>query len=276
MHELKKILTSKRELGLILLLFLIDFIRGAFFLTFLPLYAVNFLGISVAATGLAVSAHFLGETLCKGAAGWQLDRRGYPVLILGLLIGLVTLLIMKHSSSPAVLVFGSAALGLAVSPVWLAVVSVVAPVQYKERATRMGLVFAVWLLGGIPPCSHKFFIAAGFNEAFWLLIILWCALWVVTMLMLPRKNIKGRKPQFSFWKEVHDCTKITFKKILLPGMFADHDRWHLTTPSSSIRHEQAGAQPQPVRLAAAIEVGRLFLTTNVMPYRFCGLRSPGQ
>ena len=80
MHELKIILTSKKELGLILLLFLIDFTRGAFFLTFLPLYAVNYLGISVAASGLAVSAHFLGETLCKGVAGWQLDRGGYPVL----------------------------------------------------------------------------------------------------------------------------------------------------------------------------------------------------
>lgn len=222
MHELKKILTSKKELGLILLLFLIDFIRGAFFLTFLPLYAVNFLGISVAATGLAVSAHFLGETLCKGAAGWQLDRKGYPVLILGLLIGLATLLIMKHNSSPAVLVFGSAALGLAVSPVWLAVVSVVAPVQYKERATRMGLVFAVWLLGGgSGPVVINFFIAAGFNEAFWLLIFLWVCALLVTMLMLPvteRKTVES--PNFSFWKEVSRLAQNqAFKKILLPGMF---------------------------------------------------------
>ncbi|MDD4334421.1 MAG: MFS transporter, partial [Desulfotomaculaceae bacterium] len=119
MHELKIILTSKKELGLILVLFLIEFTRGAFFLTFLPLYAVNYLGISVAAAGLAVSAHYLGETLCKGAAGWHLDRKGYPVLLLGLLVGLVTLLIMKHSDAPVVLILGSASFGLAVSPVWL-------------------------------------------------------------------------------------------------------------------------------------------------------------
>ncbi|MBP7332672.1 MAG: putative glycolipid permease LtaA [Firmicutes bacterium ADurb.Bin373] len=222
MHELKIILTSKKELGLILLLFLIDFTRGAFFLTFLPLYAVNYLGISVAASGLAVSAHFLGETLCKGAAGWQLDRKGYPVLLLGLLIGLATLLIMKYSNSPAVLILGSASLGLAVSPVWLAVISGVAPVQLKERATRMGLVFAVWLLGGGGgPVIINLFIARDYNLAFWLLIVLWgCAL-LVTILMLPvteRKTVEGSG--FSFWKEVSLMARNqAFRKILLPGMF---------------------------------------------------------
>lgn len=222
MHELKIILTSKKELGLILVLFLIEFTRGAFFLTFLPLYAVNYLGISVAAAGLAVSAHYLGETLCKGAAGWQLDRKGYPVLLLGLLIGLVTLLIMKYSDAPAVLILGSASFGLAVSPVWLAVISGVAPVQLRERATRMGLIFAVWLLGGGGgPVIINFFISRDYNLAFWLLIVLWgCAL-VVTILMLPvteRKTVASSS--FSFWKEVSLMAQNqAFKKILLPGMF---------------------------------------------------------
>lgn len=222
MHELKIILTTKKELGLILLLFLIDFTRGAFFLTFLPLYAVNYLGISVAASGLAVSAHFLGETLCKGVAGWQLDRKGYPVLLLGLLIGLATMLIMKYINSPAVLILGSASLGLAVSPVWLAVISGVAPVQLKERATRMGLVFAVWLLGGGGgPVIINLFIARDYNLAFWLLIVLWGCAMLITILMLPvteHKTVEGSR--FSFWKDVALMARNqAFKKILLPGMF---------------------------------------------------------
>lgn len=222
MHELKKIFTSKKEFGLILILLLMEFTRGAFFLTFLPLYAVNYLGISIAAAGLAVSAHYLVETLFKGAAGWQLDRKGYPVLLLGMLLGLAVLLIMKYSESPVVLTFGSAAFGLAVSPVWLAVISGVAPVQLKERATRMGLVFAVWLLGGGGgPVIINFFISRDYDLAFWLLIALWgCAL-LVTLFMIPLTERKtGGSSGFSFWKEISLLAQNqAVKKILLPGMF---------------------------------------------------------
>ncbi len=222
MHELKKILTSKKELGLILVLLLMEFTRGAFFLTFLPLYAVNYLGITVAAAGLAVSVHYLTETLFKGAAGWQLDRKGYPVLLLGLLIGLAALLLMKSSDSPVVLALGSASFGLGVSPVWLAVISGVAPVQLKERATRMGLVFAVWLLGGGGgPVVINFFISRDYSLAFWLLIVLWgCAL-AVALLMIPLKERKtDDSAGFSFWKEIALMAQNqAVKKILLPGMF---------------------------------------------------------
>lgn len=222
MHELKIILTSKKELGLLLVFFLVEFTRGAFFLTFLPLYAVNYLGISVVSAGLAVSAHYLMETLFKGAAGWQLDRKGYPVLLLGMLLGLASLIIMKSYSHPAVLMLGSALFGLAVSPVWLAVISGIAPVQLKERAARMGIVFAVWLIGGGGgPVVINFFIARDYDTAFWLLIVLWSAALLVTLLTIPvmeRKSVTGSG--FSFWKEVSRMAENQlFKKVLIPGMF---------------------------------------------------------
>jgi MFS family permease len=222
LHELKIILTSKKELGLLIVLFLIEFTRGAFFLTFLPLYAVNYLGISVASAGLAVSAHYLAETLFKGAAGWQLDRKGYPVLLLGLLLGLASLLAMKAWSFPAVLMLGSALFGLAVSPVWLAVISGIAPVQLKERATRMGLVFAVWLMGGGGgPVVINFFIARDYNMAFWLLIAIWAAALFVTITTIPVMESKASEGSgFSFWKEISlMADNQILKKVLLPGMF---------------------------------------------------------
>lgn len=222
MHELKIILTSKKELGLLLVFFLVEFTRGAFFLTFLPLYAVNYLGISVVSAGLAVSAHYLMETLFKGAAGWQLDRKGYPVLLFGMLLGLASLLIMKSYSHPVVLMLGSALFGLAVSPVWLAVISGIAPVQLKERATRMGIVFAVWLIGGGGgPVVINFFIARDYDTAFWLLIVLWSAALLVTLLTIPVMECKsGAGSGFSFWKEVSRMAENQlFKKVLIPGMF---------------------------------------------------------
>ncbi len=222
MHELKIILTSKKELGLLLVFFLVEFTRGAFFLTFLPLYAVNYLGISVVSAGLAVSAHYLMETLFKGAAGWQLDRKGYPVLLLGMLLGLTSLVTMKSYSHPVVLMLGSALFGLAVSPVWLAVISGIAPVQLKERATRMGIVFAVWLIGGGGgPVVINFFIARDYDTAFWLLIVLWSAALLLTLLTIPVMECRsGAASGFSFWKEVSRMAENQlFKKVLIPGMF---------------------------------------------------------
>jgi hypothetical protein len=58
------------EAGLLFLLFLIEFARGAFFFTFLPFWVVNYLGFSVPIAGFAISTNYLAETLSKTIAGW--------------------------------------------------------------------------------------------------------------------------------------------------------------------------------------------------------------
>jgi len=222
LHELKAILSSPKEIGLLLVLFLIEFVRGAFFLTFLPLYTVNYLSISVATASFAVSAHYLTETFCKGAAGWQLDRRGHSIVPAGLLLGLAALLMMKLFPSAIVLTIGSAFLGLGVSPIWLAVISSVAPVQLEERAARVGAIFAVWLAGsGGGPVVINFFIDGGYSLAFWLLIALWGSALAVTIALIPGKTSNAREnPGFSIRKEISKMIKNqAVKKVLLPGMF---------------------------------------------------------
>ncbi len=221
MHELKLIFSSRKIFGLLLLLFFVEFTRGAFYLTFLPLYAVNYLNISLAAAGLVVSAHYLVETLFKGAAGWQLDHRGHPVLLFGLLLGLIALLFMKFYPSPPVLLIGSAIFGLGASPVWLAVISGVAPVQVKKRASRIGIVFTTWLAGGgSGPVVINFFITRNYNLAFWFLIVVWFTALVFTALFLPVTGKTVYNSGFSFRKEVFRMAQNqAVKKILLPGMF---------------------------------------------------------
>ena len=193
-----------------------------FFLTFLPLYAVKYLGLSVAASGLAISAHYFVETLFKGAAGWQLDRRGHRILNISFSLGLATLLLMKIYPTATVLVLGSAVFGLSVTPVWLAVISGVAPVQLKDRASRMGIVFAIWLVGGGGgPVVISFFINYDYSLAFWFLIALWGLALFVSATM-PGKNTDktGGGPGFSLFKEVIRMAKNpSVKYILLPGMF---------------------------------------------------------
>lgn len=223
MHLLKDILASPRVFGLLLLFFLIEFVRGAFFLTFLPLYAVNYLSMSVAAAGFAVSAHYLVETLFKGAAGWQLDHRGPTILSGGLILGLAALLLIKLYPSALVLTIGSALFGLGVSPVWLAVISNVAPVQLQDRAARMGVIFTVWLAGcGSGPVIINFFIARDYGLAFWLLIALWGCASIIAIALPPGAagNNNSGGPGFSFWNEISRLVKNQMVvKILLPGMF---------------------------------------------------------
>ncbi|MDR9786922.1 MAG: MFS transporter [Peptococcaceae bacterium MAG4] len=219
---MKRVLSSRKDFSLLLILFLMEFTRGAFYLTFLPLYAVKYLGLSVAVSGLAISAHYFVETLFKGAAGWQLDRRGHRILNISFSLGLATLLLMKMFPTAAVLVIGSAVFGLSVTPVWLAVVSGVAPVQLKDRASRMGIVFAVWLTGaGGGPVVISFFIENNYNLAFWFLIALWGLALIVSATM-PGKGADraGGSPGFSLFKEVARMAgNPSVKYILLPGMF---------------------------------------------------------
>lgn len=225
MHELKSILSSKRDIGLLTVLFLMEFTRGAFFFTFLPLYAVNYLSLSVATAGLAVSAHFLFETLFKSTAGWQLDRRGLWVIHLGLLMGLFALFVLKLYPTTYVLIAGSAFFGLAVSPVWLAVISNVAPVQTSDRAARMGVVFAVWLAGGGGgPVAINFFINNDYGQAFWILIGLWILAILVATVTLKLAGGETKEitagTGFSFAKEIVKLAQNqAVIKILLPGMF---------------------------------------------------------
>lgn len=220
--DLKYIPITRSEYGLLFVFLLIEFARGAFFLTFLPLYAANYLGISIAAAGLAVSAHFLAETCTKAAAGWQLDRRGHSIMLSGLLLGLLALLLMRAYPSVPVLLVGSALLGLGISPVWLAVVSTVAPVELKGRASRMGVIYSLWLIGGGGgPAIINFFITRGYSFAFWFLIFLWGLALLVSIALLPgAKKKRHSASSYSFIKEIITMLRQqAVIKILLPGMF---------------------------------------------------------
>lgn len=151
-----------------------------------------------------------------------MDRRGHRILNISFSLGMATLLLMKIYPTATVLVLGSAVFGLSVTPVWLAVISGVAPVQLKDRASRMGIVFAIWLIGGGGgPVVISFFINYDYSLAFWFLIALWGLALIVSATM-PGKNTDktGGGPGFSLFKEVIRMAKNpSVKYILLPGMF---------------------------------------------------------
>ncbi|MEG6521860.1 MFS transporter [Desulfotomaculum sp. 1211_IL3151] len=210
---------TPRDYAFVTLLFITELARSAFFLTFWPLYSVNFLGFSVFAAGLVVSGHYLTETLLKSLAGSLLDKRGRPVLLLGLLISFLSLLGLYYAKSlwPALLLSGM--FGLGFTPVWLAVISNVAPTGCSDRATRMGLVFSAWLLGmGIGPVGVNFILPLGYQDTFIICIILW-GLSLIIGLTIPFA-IKTTRINFTILGQVKKlASNPMVLHVLLPGMF---------------------------------------------------------
>ncbi len=222
------LILGRREWGLLSLLFIAEFARGAFFFTFLPFWIVNYLGFSITIVGFAISAQYLTETLCKTFAGWEFDRLGRPVLVGGLVLSFLSLLLIKWWPVPPVIIAAAGLFGLGFSPLWLGVISLVAPVGTPRRATRISLVFAAWLTGaGGGMVSVNFILAKNYDPVFWLVIALWVLAliiaWLSTdhrrLLTAPGNGAPGPGPG-SILKTLKYMTtnKITIN-ILLPGMF---------------------------------------------------------
>ncbi|RKO67471.1 MFS transporter [Desulfofundulus salinus] len=212
---------TRQEWTMLVILFITEFARGAFFLSFLPIYAVKHLGLSITAAGFAVSAHYFTETASKTAAGWYFDRTGRPVLLIGLITGLASLMAMKLWPLPVILVGASALFGLGMSPVWLGVMSEVAPVEMPARANRIGLVFAAWLTGaGAGLVAVNFILHRGFEPAFSLIIILWLVSVVLTLFILPSRGRREKQTrQGIFHSLARLATNPAVTRILIPGMF---------------------------------------------------------
>ena len=222
------VILGRRELGLLVLLFITEFARGAFFFTFLPFWIVNYLGFSITIVGFAVSAQYLTETLLKTFAGWQFDRLGRPVLAGGLVLSLFALLLIKWWPVPPVMVAAAGLFGLGYSPLWLSVISMVAPVGTPQRATRISMVFAVWLAGaGGGMVSVNFIMATNYDPVFWLVVTLWALALALAWLSTDRRQLPsasgkgaaGPVPGNILTALRYMATNKITTNVLLPGMF---------------------------------------------------------
>lgn len=216
---MRNISFSASEYILLAILFLTEFTRGAFFLTFWPLFAVHYLGLSIFTAGLAVSAHYLIETLTKWPAGMKFDRYGRPVMVTGLILAVLSLLGLRYAPNSTLMIICAGFFGLGVSPIWVAVISRVAPVQAPDRAARMGAVFSVWLIGaGSGPVSISFILSLGYAQTYWCITGLWLVILMLAILWPQPANQNNF--QYSLKEEFKKLSgNIAFTRILMPGMF---------------------------------------------------------
>lgn len=198
------------------ILFFIEFARSGFVFSYLPAYAASELQLSASVIGIAISIHYVSDTLIKCVAGFWLDRLN-PRLILYLSLACVTggLLLANYAGAVWSFVAGTALIGIGVSPIWLICLSKVNPVG---RASQMGMLYTAWFasLGGGLVITN-FLIDHDIFTAFTVLMAMCCIGCVAALPFEPEANSAlNQIPLKRQWIELR--TKLVRMKPLIPGM----------------------------------------------------------
>lgn len=126
-------------------LLIVQFVRGAIVISLLPIYGAGTLGLSPDIIGIAISAHYITDTVLKIAIGYLLDRFS-PGLILkiSLIIALAGVYLLQFADMPWMLIGTAALYGIGMSPIWIMCLT---KVSEQHRATQMGALYTIWLIG---------------------------------------------------------------------------------------------------------------------------------
>ncbi len=126
-----------------------EFVREAFTIVFLPIYATEHLGLSLTMISVAIAVHYLTDTLFKGPAGHLVDRLGprWPLLF-GFTLTIIALVLMTRPWGAWWLILMNGVYGVATAPNWPSVVTSANRLAGDaKKGSVMGIVFAAWLGG---------------------------------------------------------------------------------------------------------------------------------
>ncbi|MBX5467434.1 MAG: MFS transporter [Firmicutes bacterium] len=218
------------HLVLMSILGLAEFSRGALLISLLPAYITGPLAAPLILAGWAVSSHYFLDTVCRGPAGWLVDRVGPArVLTLGLAIEVMALVGAMNTRHPDLVVLFVAVLGVGTASHWPAVVTGVTRLTpSQQRASVMGLVFATWLTGaGIGPVAINFLLGGRDRLAFLILVGADVVAFVATILLTdPRLGAQVRE-------SVHPGRWVRVLwpyRTIIPGMFLQNMTLGLMMP----------------------------------------------
>lgn len=137
---------NKRNFILMLvILFLMEFARGMYILSYIN-YLPTVTSIAVAITSLAFSIHFIADATTNFVIGFLLKKFGARVVLTsGFILAFLSLfLVIWFPASPVVIILSAIMLGIAVSPIWVIMLS---SVEEDKRGKQIGYVYFSWLLG---------------------------------------------------------------------------------------------------------------------------------
>ncbi|WP_414043588.1 lipoteichoic acid biosynthesis MFS flippase LtaA [Macrococcus sp. EM39E] len=137
--------TGKDFWLMISILFLMEFARGMYILSYLPVLPTTASKVTVGVVSFAITLHFISDALTNFGIGFMLKRFGTKkVLNLGFLLAVVGLSIVVFFQNPLSLIIAAILTGIAVSPIWVIMLS---SIDDGKRSKQMGYVYFAWLVG---------------------------------------------------------------------------------------------------------------------------------
>ena len=252
------------EMSLIsLVMFIVEFVRGAVLVSLLPIYGANSLGLSPDVIGAAISAHYITDTILKIAIGYLLDRFSARLIVqVSLIIALAGVYALQFADVAWMFIGASAIYGIGMSPIWIVCLT---KVTEEHRATQMGFLYTIWLFGlGSGPIVCNILLDYSSSLTYLLLILLSVLACLLSFFMPTQKALTGttRIPlgrQVAVLKE-----RLVKMKLLLPGMILQ------TMAASMLIPILPGFAADELGLSGAqysilLTVGGLFAVAGLIP-----------
>lgn len=210
---------SKNFKIMLVILFLMEFARGMYVLSYVN-YLPTVTSIAVAVTSVALSIHFISDAATNFVIGFLLKKFGTKIVLnLGFLLAFLSLfLIIFFPAHPIIIIISAIMLGIAVSPIWVIMLS---SVEESQRGKQMGYVYFSWLLGLLVGWAFMNVLVkihpTRFAFTMSLVVIIAWILYYFVDVKLTNYDTKPVKEQLGQIVEVMKRHMILFPGILLQG-----------------------------------------------------------
>jgi DHA1 family multidrug resistance protein-like MFS transporter len=247
---------------LLVIMFFIEFIKGALLVSVLPVYFHSVLGLSAFVLGWAFALQYVGDNVFRGPVGWMIDKWGYrTTMSIGLALTCVAVMLIGFVHSAPWLIVGCFLLGAGTSPLWPCVVTGTTEVAGDAASgTVLSAVYAAWMAGtGAGPTIINLFVQGVNMTLAFEILIAFSGLALLIALFLPRDSLPG--------KERKRADRILGKKtsilatlgsipagsLLYPAMFLQTFALGVLTPIVTLfAREDLGVSPKEFSLLLII------------------------
>jgi len=211
-----KSLLQSEKLLFLTILFLIEFVRGAALISFLPIYGNKALGLDLDVIGAAITAHYLTDTGLKLAIGYLLDRMSIrSVVSIGSLFSLIGIAALQFADVPWAFIAAAALYGIGISPIWIVCLT---KIKEDQRATQMGFLYTVWLVGlGSGPVVINLLLDYNLQLSYWAMTGVALAAWLLSLTIKGGRSVHIDVVPFRRQLAILG-TRLREMKLLLPGM----------------------------------------------------------
>ncbi|MFK7696149.1 MFS transporter [Paenibacillus sp. HJGM_3] len=190
-------------LQLLVIMFLIEFVKGAILISILPVYMQSALSLSAVIIGWTLAVQYIGDNAFRGPIGWVIDKAGYrPVMLTGVALTFISVLMLVLFSHFAWLIVACALLGIGTSPLWPCVITGATESGGQEaNGTMMSVIYMSWLTGvGLGPIVINFFVTDTYATAFRILLVLTGLSVIIAMFLPGQKGGGGYRAVYQLWK----------------------------------------------------------------------------